>query len=78
MTEEDFARPDEQEKLPDDHGGGDLAYTDSSACEFCGAELYGSAFQCGKCNSLVCTSCICVDGSCPACVNSGRPDLPEG
>ena len=55
----------------------DRIYTEESACEFCGTELYGNALQCVKCNSLTCTSCICSDGSCPACLGSGRPDVPQ-
>jgi len=55
----------------------DRTYTDESCCEFCGSELFGSAFQCIKCGSLTCTSCTCEDGCCPGCVGSGKPDLPE-
>jgi hypothetical protein len=46
---------------------GDRAYTKDANCEFCSVSLDGSAFQCIKCNSLVCTSCISRDGGCPAC-----------
>jgi hypothetical protein len=52
-------------------------YTEDSLCAFCGTPLDGAAFQCIKCNLLTCSSCICRDASCPACVGSGKPDLPE-
>jgi len=55
----------------------DRVYTDDSACEFCGTVLSGSAFQCIKCNSLTCASCISEGGSCPACIGSGKADMPE-
>lgn len=52
-------------------------YTEDSLCAFCGTQLDGAAFQCAKCNLLTCSACICRDGSCPACMGSGKPDLPE-
>jgi hypothetical protein len=52
-------------------------YTEDATCSFCGTELDGAAFQCAKCNLLACSSCICRDGSCPACMGLGKPDLPE-
>ena len=35
-----------------------LLYTQDANCEFCGALLDGSAFQCIRCKALSCTSCI--------------------
>jgi hypothetical protein len=55
----------------------DREYTEDLLCEFCGTELDGAAFQCAKCGFLICSSCICQDGSCAACAGLGKPDLPE-
>jgi hypothetical protein len=52
-------------------------YTEDALCDFCGTPLHGTAFQCVKCDLLTCGSCICDDGSCPACVRLGKADLPE-
>ncbi len=50
---------------------GARSYTDTACCDWCGALLGGSSFQCGVCNSLTCTLCICEDGCCPACTGQG-------
>src|SRR5579872_3944064 len=52
-----------------------LVCTQDANCEFCGALLDGSAFQCIRCNAQSCTSCICRSGSCPSCVGSSKPTL---
>ena len=46
------------------------AYTEDANCEFCGIPLYVSAFQCIRCNSLACTSCISREGRCAACLGA--------
>jgi len=47
-------------------------YTKDARCEFCGTQLDGAAFQCVRCDSLTCESCVCEDGCCPACGGSGK------
>jgi hypothetical protein len=55
----------------------DRIYTEASLCDFCSVELAGAAFQCEKCNSLMCTSCAGEDGSCPTCADLGRSESPR-
>jgi hypothetical protein len=65
--------PDDNQRR-DGHG---RLYTDYAPCDWCGASLDGTGFQCRACRSLVCTLCICVDERCPKCTGSGSTDLPE-
>jgi hypothetical protein len=47
---------DEEDQSTRSEASPDRVYTENANWEFSGTHLYGSAFQCIKCNSLTCTS----------------------